>query len=199
MYLQSHGMNFKLISPLKAVSDEELQLVHSRKFIKKMTNSSIAVAMACEVAIVAFIPIAITRRKLLNSFRWQTAGTILAGFLALKHGWSINIGGGFHHCSAEKAQGFCLFADISLMIKYLWTYVNSNLKIMIVDLDAHQGNGHENDANAMIPHERENIYIFDMFNDSIYPNDMNARKGINKAVQIQIGMQDQDYLKLLKE
>lgn len=102
-------------------------------------------------------------------------GSILAGFLALKNKWSINIGGGFHHCSAENAGGsfnhilsfvkdfltfilrligFCLFADITLTIKYLWQEVNNSLKILIVDCDAHQGNGYAQDVIKMKKEEK---------------------------------------------
>lgn len=44
--------------------------------------------------------------------------------------------------------GFCLFADITLAMNYLWQLKNS-LKIMIVDCDAHQGNGYARDVLAM--------------------------------------------------
>jgi histone deacetylase 11 len=91
--------------------------------------------------------------------------------MALKHGWAINLGGGFHHCSANNAEGFtnwisfknkssfflyiiyligfCLFADITLTIRYLWKEVNNRLRILIVDCDAHQGNGYARDVLRM--------------------------------------------------
>ena len=50
-------------------------------------------------------------------FRLQTGGSILAGDLAMKFGWAINIGGGFHHCSKHNGGGFCAYADITLLIK----------------------------------------------------------------------------------
>ncbi len=71
--------------------------------------------------------------------KWQTSGSILAAHEALTTGFAINLGGGFHHCSRSKAQGFCLFADITLIMEYLWTKHNPNLKFMIIDCDAHQG------------------------------------------------------------
>ena len=40
------------------------------------------------------------------------------------------------------------------------------MKIMIVDLDAHQGNGHERDHM-----DDENTYIVDAYNHNIYPGD----------------------------
>lgn len=71
--------------------------------------------------------------------RFQTGGTILAGKLALERGWAINIGGGFHHCSATKGGGFCPYGDISLLLRFLFLLESSRVKsAMIVDLDAHQ-------------------------------------------------------------
>lgn len=71
--------------------------------------------------------------------RYQTGGSILAGRLALDRGWSINLGGGFHHSSKSHGGGFCPYADISLLIKFLLNYEQNRVsKVMIVDLDAHQ-------------------------------------------------------------
>lgn len=72
-------------------------------------------------------------------FRYQTGGSILAGKLALERGWAINIGGGFHHCSSDRGGGFCPYADISLLIKFVFNNFPQKVKnVMIVDLDAHQ-------------------------------------------------------------
>lgn len=76
---------------------------------------------------------------LLCHFRFQVGGSILSGRLALQRGWAINIGGGFHHCSANKGGGFCPYADITLLIKFLMRYEHTLVRFaMIVDLDAHQ-------------------------------------------------------------
>jgi len=64
------------------------------------------------------------QKKVLDPLRLQTGGSILAGRIAVRHGWALNIGGGFHHCSAERGGGFCAFADITLLIK-----VSNSLKI----------------------------------------------------------------------
>lgn len=45
-------------------------------------------------------------------------GTVLSAKLAKERGWAINIGGGFHHCSANEGGGFCAYADISLAIEF---------------------------------------------------------------------------------
>lgn len=61
--------------------------------------------------------------------------------MALERGWSVNLGGGFHHGSSlgsGSGTGFCPYADISLAVEYLHKYYNSEMKIMIIDLDATQ-------------------------------------------------------------
>lgn len=60
-----------------------------------------------------------------------------ACWLALEHGWAINIGGGFHHASSDSGGGFCVYADISLAATILF---EGGLveRIMVVDCDAHQ-------------------------------------------------------------
>lgn len=54
----------------------------------------------------------------------QVGGSILAGKVAKERGWAINVGGGFHHCSAEQGGGFCVYADISLCIHYAFVQLN---------------------------------------------------------------------------
>jgi histone deacetylase 11 len=74
----------------------------------------------------------------------QTGGTIVACQLALVHGWAVNLGGGFHHACATSGSGFCAIADITIAIKLLLRDHRERVKkVLIVDLDAHQGNGHE--------------------------------------------------------
>lgn len=59
--------------------------------------------------------------------------------MALERGWSINIGGGFHHCSSDRGGGFCAYADLTLLIHNLFNFYSDRVKkVLIVDLDAHQ-------------------------------------------------------------
>jgi histone deacetylase 11 len=49
------------------------------------------------------------------------------------------VGGGFHHCSSDRGGGFCAYADLTLLIKNLFTHHPDRVKkVLIVDLDAHQ-------------------------------------------------------------
>jgi len=83
---------------------------------------------------------------------------MLGSLVALKFNVAINIGGGFHHCSARQSGGFCFFADITLAIRYVWHYCqlqeNPMAYIMIIDCDAHQGNGYARDVLTMTKEEK---------------------------------------------
>ncbi|XP_076330785.1 histone deacetylase 11 isoform X3 [Tachypleus tridentatus] len=111
-----------------------------------------------------------------------------AGKLALERNWAINIGGGFHHCSREQGGGFCAYADITLCIQFLLRRQMIQ-KAMIVDLDAHQGNGHERD----FLNER-NVYILDIYNGGIYPGDVLAKDAIKRCVELRHRTKDAEYL-----
>ncbi|XP_047043247.1 histone deacetylase 2-like [Lolium rigidum] len=101
---------------------------------------------------------------------------------------AVNVGGGFHHCSAEEGDGFCVYADITLCIQFAFVPLNIS-RVMIIDLDAHQGNGHEKDfAND------GRVYILDMYNAGIYPFDHAAKRHIDQKVELVSGTKTDDYL-----
>uniref|UniRef100_A0A453SCQ8 Histone deacetylase domain-containing protein n=2 Tax=Aegilops tauschii subsp. strangulata TaxID=200361 RepID=A0A453SCQ8_AEGTS len=107
-------------------------------------RSSFRVAAIVEVPPLTLMPNWLVQQRLLYPFRKQVGGSILSAKLALERGWAINVGGGFHHCSAEEGGGFCAYADISLSIQFAFVRLDIS-RVMIIDLDAHQGNGHEKD------------------------------------------------------
>ena len=67
-------------------------------------------------------------------------GTIQCALFALENGASMNIAGGTHHAFTDKGEGFCMLNDIAIAANYL---IDNGLaqRILIVDLDVHQGNG----------------------------------------------------------
>ncbi|KDO80058.1 hypothetical protein CISIN_1g018685mg [Citrus sinensis] len=192
-FLSSEGFLDKncIVEPLEA-SKEDLLVVHSESYLKSL-QSSPNVSIIIEVPPVALFPNCLVQRKVLYPFRKQVGGTILAAKLAKERGWAINVGGGFHHCSADEGGGFCAYADISLCIHYAFVQLNIS-RVMIIDLDAHQGNGHEKDFSS-----DSRVYILDMFNPGIYPRDYEARRFIDQKVEVVSGTTTNEYLKKLDE
>lgn len=179
----------RIVEPEEA-SKDDLLVVHSEKYLNSLKNS-VTVASIVEVPPVAMLPNFIVQQKVLHPFRKQVGGSVLAGKLAKERGWAINVGGGFHHCSAEKGGGFCVYADISLCIHFAFVRLNIS-RVMIIDLDAHQGNGHETDFAG-----DRRVYILDMYNPDIYPLDYAARRHIDQKVEVVSGTSTDDYLQKL--
>lgn len=67
-------------------------------------------------------------------------GTVAAGVAALEEGVAANLAGGTHHAFPGKGHGFCLLNDVVLAIEWLRER-RPELYVLVVDTDAHQGNG----------------------------------------------------------
>ncbi len=183
------------IQPQKPASQKELLTVHSNYYLN-LLKSSQYVAQALELPPLALVPNWIQNQFVLTPMLWATKGTIIAAEEALKNGIAINLSGGYHHASQEKGEGFCIYSDIAIAIALLRQYnkIKKGEKIIIIDLDAHQGNGLER-----IFHNDPDILIFDMYNQDIYPQDTWARERINYDLPLHLGTQDKEYLSLLTE
>ena len=191
-YLKKNGtLTASQIHEPEAASRETLLKVHTPKYLDSLKSSD-TIARIAEMGALKFMPGWLLDQKILKPMRYGTGGTILACKLALQYGWSINLSGGYHHAKADHGEGFCFFADIPIAAQILWAE-NPDMRIMVVDLDAHQGNGYE-----AIFQDDPRVFIFDMYNEDIYPADRSAAKYINFAVPVQSGATDGEYLALLE-
>ncbi|XP_026117084.1 histone deacetylase 11 isoform X2 [Carassius auratus] len=172
----------------REASEADLLVVHTARYLNRL-KWSLVVATITEIPPLLFLPNFLVQRNVLKPLRTQTGGTIMAGKLAMDRGWAINVGGGFHHCSSDKGGGFCAYADITLAIKFLFERVEGVARATIIDLDAHQGNGHERDFL-----EDRRIYIMDVYNRHIYPGDGYAKRAIKRKVELDWGTEDMEYL-----
>lgn len=73
--------------------------------------------------------------------RRSAGATVTAAKTALEEGIAINLAGGTHHAYRDMGSGFCVFNDSAIAARALQKEVSSTLKITIIDLDVHQGNG----------------------------------------------------------
>jgi histone deacetylase 11 len=184
------------IRPLEPIEPNELLTVHAESYLTKL-KAPFYVAEVLELPLVRSLPGFLVESRLLRPMRLAVQGTVLAAREALRCGLAFNLGGGYHHASADRGEGFCCFADMSVAIALLrraGELVAGQDKVMIIDLDAHQGNGHERVAVG-----DGDIYIFDMYNRAIYPQDYLARKRIDYDVPLPSGTDETVYLQQLKK
>lgn len=118
-----------------------------------------------------------------------TQGTIECAIFAKQNGIAFNVAGGTHHAGSNWGEGFCLLNDQAICANYL---LNKQLasRILIVDLDVHQGNG-----TAEIFKNESRVFTFSMHGDKNFP----FRKEIsNLDVPLNDGVEDEEYLNLLE-
>lgn len=90
-------------------------------------------------------------------------GTVQCTDYAIKHGIAMNVAGGTHHAHSNKGEGFCLLNDQAVAANYLLKN-NKARKILIIDLDVHQGNG-----TAEIFENNSQVFTFSMHGEKNYP------------------------------
>ena len=163
-------------------SDETLKKAHSESYIKDIKNKTLDKNGIKKIG----FPLvdSVVQRSLI-----ATGGTILASKLAINYGVACNTAGGSHHANYEGGAGYCVFNDVAVAAQYLLNRGLAN-RILIVDLDVHQGNG-----SADIFKNNKNVFTFSMHSKSNYP----AKKSVsNLDVELEDNIEDKEYNKILK-
>jgi len=164
-------------------SDEDILRVHAENYFYQVKNLTLDPKEAKKIG----LPLTV------ELFRRSSAS--VGGFLsacadALKFGFSASLAGGTHHAHRDAGEGFCVFNDFAIAAYKLWTK-NSDLKILIIDLDVHQGNG-----NSSILNKEKNIFIFSMHGRKNYPY---RKIPSHLDIDLETDCTDEHYLQLLRE
>ncbi len=134
-----------------SVSDDELRLVHTADYLEQIQRPEV-------LARLLFLdPAHPWDERLMQPFLYATGGTVAAARRAVRERViAVNLGGGFHHAQADRADGFCALADVAIAIRCL-QHTQEVRRVLIVDLDYHHGNG-----NAEIFAQDESVFTFSM-------------------------------------
>ena len=164
-------------------SVKTLKGAHSQTYINNIINKSLDQNGVKKIG----FPLvdSVVKRSLV-----ATGGTVLASKLALEHRIACNTAGGSHHANFDGGAGYCVFNDVAVAANYL---LNKGLvkKILIVDLDVHQGNG-----NSDIFGNNKNVFTFSMHSKSNYP----AKKSKSDLdIELEDNTEDQKYIETLKD
>jgi acetoin utilization deacetylase AcuC-like enzyme len=116
-------------------------------------------------------------------------GTIKASKFALKNGIAMNIAGGTHHAFSSHGEAFCMLNDQAIGARYLQQKELAK-KILIVDLDVHQGNG-----TAEIFKKDTSVFTFSMHGKSNYPF---IKETSDLDIALKNETKDNEYLSILK-
>jgi len=119
-----------------------------------------------------------------------TRGTIDCALFALEHGCALNIAGGTHHAFAERGEGFCLLNDMAVASDYL-LHKNLVTKILVIDLDVHQGNG-----TAKLMENEPRVFTFSIHGKNNYPF---HKEQSDLDIPLPDGISGQEYLEILEK
>lgn len=117
-------------------------------------------------------------------------GTIMGCEKALIHQVAFNIAGGTHHAFTNRGEAFCLLNDQAIAAKYLLDKKLAT-KIVILDLDVHQGNG-----TAEIFRNQADVFTFSMHGKTNYP----FKKEVSDLdIALEDNTNDATYLSILSK
>ena len=165
----------------KECSFETLKTSHSIEYINHIKNKTLDLKAQKKIG----FPIndSVVKRSFV-----ATGGTVLASKLALDSKLACNTAGGSHHATFDFGAGYCVFNDVAVAANYLKNKGYAK-KILIIDLDVHQGNG-----NSEIFKNDKDVITFSMHCASNYP----AKKSKSDIdIELKDHMEDEEYLNIL--
>ncbi len=164
-------------------SEEDVLRTHTREYLDKLLHQNLS---ASEQRKIGFPQ----SRELTTRELMITQGTIDCCHFAFKNGIALNVAGGTHHAFANRGEGFCLLNDFAVAANYL---LNNRLvqKILIIDLDVHQGNG-----TAKLFENEPLVFTFSIHGKHNYPF---HKETSDLDIALKDGTDDSTYLKRLSE
>lgn len=140
-------LNTNLLSPEQIVqpriaTDDELMLIHKYDYVEAIKHASHGIISEDEAKKYGLNDEENGQFKHMHTH----SATIVGGALTLADlimsGKVLNgchLGGGLHHAQPGRASGFCIYNDIAITAQYLAKEYNQ--RVLIIDTDAHHGDG----------------------------------------------------------
>jgi acetoin utilization deacetylase AcuC-like enzyme len=156
----------------------DLTKAHHEEYIKKIDELSLSKEEERKLGF-PMVP-SVKRRSYM-----ATGGTILSAELALKHKLACNTAGGSHHAFPDSGNGYCVFNDVAVAA-YNLLDKHQVKKILVYDLDVHQGDG-----TAKIFENNEKVYTLSIHSKKNYPL---IKQKSDQDIEVEDDITDEEYL-----
>ena len=156
----------------------DLTKAHHKEYIKKIDELSLSKEEERKLGF-PMVP-SVKRRSYM-----ATGRTVLSAELALKHKLACNTAGGSHHAFPDSGNGYCVFNDVAVAAHNLLSK-HMVKKILIYDLDVHQGDG-----TAKIFENNNKVYTLSIHSKKNYPL---VKQKSDKDIELEDNITDDDYL-----
>ena len=128
----SNSSRIRFVEP-SSVERVSLLRAHDASYVDRFLDGSLSDKEMRQIGLRPWTDQMVERTKIL------TAGTLEATKHALKHGIAGNLAGGTHHAHVDYGSGYCIFNDLAVSAR--WLQNQGLTRILILDLDVHQGDG----------------------------------------------------------
>jgi acetoin utilization deacetylase AcuC-like enzyme len=161
--------------------DEDVLRVHTSEYVTKLKNGTLSASEQMRLEL-PFSP------RVVEAFWLAAGGSILAAQRALRDGFAVNIGGGFHHAFPFHGEGFCMLHDVAIAIRRMQAD-RAVARILVVDTDVHHGNG-----TAFIFAKDDSVFTFSIHQENNYPV---PKPPSDLDIGLDDGTADEEYLRAL--
>jgi acetoin utilization deacetylase AcuC-like enzyme len=176
------------LGPALPASDGELALAHTPRYVEAVAQGTLSAAEQREIGFPWSLRMAERARR-------SVGATISAARAALIDGQGVaaNLAGGTHHASADKGSGYCVFNDAAVAARLMqaeWHRRHRRLlRVAVIDLDVHQGNG-----TAAIFQDDDTVFTLSLHGAKNFPF---RKQAGNLDVELPDGCTDAPYLDAL--
>ncbi|WP_073467477.1 histone deacetylase [Rhizobacter sp. OV335] len=169
-----------------AATDGELALAHTPDYVTAVSEGTLSAAAQREIGF-PWTP------RMVERSRRSVGATIAAARAALAEGIAANLAGGTHHAYADKGGGYCVFNDVAVAARLMqaeWhRHHRALLRIAVIDLDVHQGNG-----TAAIFRDDPTVFTLSLHGERNFPF---RKEASDLDVALPDGCRDAEYLAAL--
>ena len=167
----------------KKIDNDSATAIHQKVYVERLKGLKLNKA---EIRKIGF-PIS---QQLIDREFIIAGGTLSGSLKALEYGIAFNIAGGTHHAFSSHGEAFCLLNDQAIAAQYL---LEKELvkKILIIDLDVHQGNG-----TAEIFQKEDRVFTFSMHGKKNYPF---KKEQSDLDIALEDKTNDKIYIEILRE
>src|SRR5262245_15189507 len=171
-----------------AATDGELALAHAPGYVHDVTHGLLSPAALREIGLPWSVAVVERARR-------SVGATIGAARAALRDGVAVQLAGGTHHAHADRGAGFCFFNDTAVAARLMQVEAHRNqrslLRVLVIDLDVHQGDG-----TATIFGDDSSVFTLSIHGERNFP----VRKATSDLdVELPDGTDDDLYLRSLDE
>lgn len=165
------------------LTEEEILTTHTLEYWQKLKTQTLSRKEARAIGF-EMTP------ELVERGRYIAHATYECALYAKQYGVSLNVAGGTHHSFADHGEGFCVFNDVCIASNLLLSRGEAE-RILVVDLDVHQGNG-----NASIMANEPRVFVFSMHGEKNYPF---RKPPSDLDIELANDTDDETYLTHLKQ